>query len=93
MAGDDSASDHSADDYDLLRAADGYNIQISPDEECIADLTVGGSSTDGFLYCTVCRDRGQRCCSGRKDQYTVNFVLHHYNAGDDHDLSSAVLML
>ena len=92
MAGDDSASDHFADDHDFLRAADGYNIQISPDEECIADLTVGSSSTDGFLYCTVCRDRGQRCCSGRKDQYTVNFVLHHYNAGDDHDLSSAVLM-
>ena len=93
MAGDDSASDHFADDHDFLRAADGYNIQISPDEECIADLTVGSSSTDGFLYCTFCRDRGQRCCSGRKDQYTVNFVLHHYNAGDDHDLSSAVLML
>ena len=92
MAGDDSASDHFADDHDFLRAADGYNIQISPDEECIADLTVGSSSTDGFLYCTVCRDRGQRCCSGRKDQYTVNFVLYHYNAGGDHDLSSAVLM-
>lgn len=27
-----------------------------------------------------------------KDQYTVNFVLYHYNAGGDHDLSSAVLM-
>ena len=59
MAGDDSASDHSADDHDLLRAPDGYNIQIPLDEECIADLTVGSSSTDSFIYCTVCRDRGQ----------------------------------
>ena len=57
--GDDSASDHSADDHDLLRAPDGDNIQISPDEKCIADLTVGSSSTDSFIYCTVCRDCGQ----------------------------------
>ena len=36
MAGDDSASDHSADDHDLLRAPDGDNIQISQFAE-IAD--------------------------------------------------------
>ena len=59
MACDHSASDHSADDHDLLRAPDGDNIQISPDEKCIADLTVGSSSTDSFIYCTVCRDCGQ----------------------------------
>ena len=38
MVGDDSASDHSADDHDLLRAPDGYNIQIPSDEECIAQF-------------------------------------------------------
>ena len=59
MACDDFASDHSADDHDLLRAPDGDNIQISSDEKCIADLTVGSSSTDSFIYCTVCRDCGQ----------------------------------
>ena len=35
MAGDDSASDHSADDHDLLRAPDGDNIQISTDESVL----------------------------------------------------------